>query len=106
MGWGRGCGEVAGALSWIYTVYPTYYPSGPGDLIKRLTKHGNSLALILDRPVLDLLEIDAETPLSITTDGTALVVTPVRDPERRQAFLDAMRATNRRYSDAFRRLAE
>ena len=75
-------------------------------MIKRLTKHGNSLALILDRGVLDLLEIDAETPLSISTDGTALVVTPVRDPERRQAFLDAMRETNRRYRGAFRRLAE
>jgi len=75
-------------------------------VIKRLTKHGNSLALILDRPVLDLLEIDAETPLAITTDGTALVVTPVRDPERRQAFLDALRDTNRRYGKALRRLAE
>ncbi len=75
-------------------------------MIKRLTKHGNSLALILDRGVLDLLEIDADTPLSITTDGKALVVTPVRDPARRQAFLDAMRETTRRYRGAFRRLAE
>ena len=31
-------------------------------MVKRLTKHGNSLALVIDRGVLDLLEIDAETP--------------------------------------------
>ena len=31
-------------------------------MIKKRTKHGNSLALVLDRGVLDLLEIDADTP--------------------------------------------
>jgi hypothetical protein len=38
-------------------------------MVKKLTKHGNSLALVLDRGVLDLLEIDADTPLNIKTDG-------------------------------------
>ena len=32
-------------------------------MIKKLTKHGNSLALVVDRAVLDLLKIDADTPL-------------------------------------------
>lgn len=45
-------------------------------MVKHLTKHGNSLALVLDRRVLDLLEIDTETPLSITTDGKSLIVSP------------------------------
>ena len=27
-------------------------------MVKRLTKHGNSLALVIDRPILDLLKID------------------------------------------------
>jgi hypothetical protein len=28
-------------------------------MVKKLTKHGNSLALVIDRPILDLLKIDA-----------------------------------------------
>ncbi len=38
-------------------------------MIKKLSKHGNSLALVIDRGMLDLLDIDAETLLSIKTDG-------------------------------------
>jgi len=38
-------------------------------MVKMLSRHGNSLALVLNRGVLDLLKIDARTPLEITTDG-------------------------------------
>jgi len=75
-------------------------------MLKRLTKHGNSLALVIDRGVLDLLEIDAETPLSITTDGQCLIIAPVRDEERRKRFQEAVREGNRRYGRALRRLAD
>ena len=37
-------------------------------MIKKLTKHGNSLALVIDKGILELLEIDADTPISVTTD--------------------------------------
>ncbi|HUT11805.1 MAG TPA: hypothetical protein VMY42_14995 [Thermoguttaceae bacterium] len=75
-------------------------------MIKRLTKHGNSLALVVDRAVLDLLKIDAETPLEISTDGQVLIVSPVRDPKRRKQFEKALETTNRKYGRALRRLAE
>ncbi len=75
-------------------------------MIKRLTKHGNSLALVIDRAVLDLLEIDADTPLSISTDGTCLVVAPIRDEERRKRFEEAVSEGNRRYGRTLRRLAD
>ncbi len=75
-------------------------------MIKRLTKHGNSLALVIDRGVLELLEIDAETPLSLTTDGRCLVVAPVRSAKRRQAFRAALAKVNKRYGRALKKLAE
>lgn len=75
-------------------------------MVKRLAKHGNSLALVIDRPVLELLNIDAETPLEITTDGRALIVAPVDDPERAARFRKALDETNRRYGEALKRLAE
>lgn len=75
-------------------------------MMKRLTKHGNSLALVIDRGVLDLLEIDAETPLSVTTDGQSLIISPVRDAARQKRFRAALEEGNRRYGKTLKRLAD
>jgi antitoxin component of MazEF toxin-antitoxin module len=75
-------------------------------MLKKLTKHGNSLALVIDRPILDLLNIDTETALDISTDGRRLIVAPAEESERRQKFEAAQRAAHKRYGKAFKRLAE
>jgi antitoxin component of MazEF toxin-antitoxin module len=75
-------------------------------MVKKLSKHGNSLALVIDRPILDLLGIDEETQLEISTDGESLVVAPIRDKKRRKKFEDALASTNERYGKALKRLAE
>ena len=79
---------------------------GGARMIKKLTKHGNSLALVLDRGVLDLLEIDADTPLNIKTDGKCLIVTPAQDPARQRKFRAALAKVNRQYGPALKQLAE
>lgn len=43
-------------------------------MIKTLTRIGNSLGLVIDKPILELLGIDADTPLTLRTDGRALIV--------------------------------
>ena len=75
-------------------------------MIKTLSKHGNSLALVIDRAVLDLLKIDSATPLDISTDGEVLVVTPMREKKQRKGFEAALGIVNRRYGRALKRLAE
>lgn len=45
---------------------------------KTLTNIGNSLGLIIERPVLELLNIDKDTQLDVSTDGDALIIRPVR----------------------------
>lgn len=75
-------------------------------MIKSLTKHGNSWALVIDRPILELLNIDVETPLDISTDGQALIISPVRDEEHRKKFQDALSSVNRKYRHALKRLAK
>ncbi len=75
-------------------------------MIKKLTKHGNSYALVIDKPVLELLNIDPASPLEITTDGQTLVVSPVRDPKRKARFEATLAETNQRYKRALKRLAE
>jgi antitoxin component of MazEF toxin-antitoxin module len=74
-------------------------------MLKKLTRHGNSLALVLDKGVIDLLNIDAETLLEISTDGSLLLITPVRDEKRRRQFNDALEKTNARYARTLKRLA-
>ena len=76
------------------------------DMVKKLTKHGNSLALIIDRAVLDLLKIDSDTPLDLSTDGQVLVIAPVRDEAHQERFRNALEKANRKYGRALQRLAE
>lgn len=74
-------------------------------MLKKLTRHGNSLALVIDKGVLELLNIDDQTPLEISTDGTILLISPVRDEKRRHQFQEAVRKANARYGRALKRLA-
>jgi antitoxin component of MazEF toxin-antitoxin module len=75
-------------------------------MLKKLTKHGNSLALVIDRPILDLLKIDPDTPLDVSTDGTRLIIAPVEQTSRRKKFDAAQEWAHKRYGAAFRKLAE
>ncbi len=75
-------------------------------MIKKLTRHGNSLALVIDRPILDLLRIDAETPLEVSTDGKQLIVSPAKPSARAKKFDAAQEWAHRRYGKAFQKLAE
>ena len=75
-------------------------------MIKKLSKHGNSLALVIDKPILELLGIDEDTELEIRTNGRAIMFEPVDTAERSVIFEQAMRDTNDRYGEVLRRLAE
>lgn len=75
-------------------------------MVKRLVRSGNSLALIIDRPLLEAMSIDAETDLEISTDGDVLVVTPVRDRKRSKRVAELVAEAHEQYGGVFRRLAE
>ena len=78
-------------------------------MIKTLVKHGNSWALIIDKPVLELLNITPDTPLEISTkDGKSLQIeaAPALSAEERSQLLSASLADiNKRYDAALKRLA-
>jgi antitoxin component of MazEF toxin-antitoxin module len=75
-------------------------------MTKHLTQHGNSAALIIDKPILELLNIDMTTPLEITTDGRSLVISPVEDGARRRKFEASMKKVNSRHGRTLKKLAE
>jgi antitoxin component of MazEF toxin-antitoxin module len=75
-------------------------------MLKKLTRHGNSLALVIDKGVLELLNIDDKTPLEISTDGTLLLISPVRDEKRKLQFQEALDKVNTKYGRTLKRLAD
>jgi antitoxin MazE len=75
-------------------------------MTKTLIRHGNSLALVIDKPILEMLQISADTPLTLTTDGDSLLVSPVRDKTRQKKLRASLDKINRKFGDDLKRLAE
>lgn len=74
-------------------------------MLKRLTPHGNSAALVIDKPIRELLNIDMKTPLEVTTDGKSLIISPVVNAARRKKFELAMASVVARHGRTFAKLA-
>ena len=75
-------------------------------MIKNLVKHGNSWALVIDRPILDLLKISPESPLEISTDGHSMTICPAADTGKKSRVRAARKKVNAKHSKAFKKLAE
>ena len=75
-------------------------------MVKTLTKHGNSYALVIDKPILEMLQITPETPLELITNGDTLVIRPVRDKKRQRRLEKTLEELNRKYGRALKKLAE
>jgi antitoxin MazE len=75
-------------------------------MTKTLTRHGNSYALVIDKPILELLHATPETPFEIMTDGQCLVLTPVRKAGDEKKFQAALDMVHKRFGRAMKRLAE
>lgn len=75
-------------------------------MIKTLTSHGNSAALIIDKPLLELLNISLNTPLKLSTDGKSLIITPINSVEREEKFQKALTDINLHHQTTLKKLAE
>ncbi len=74
-------------------------------MIKKLVSHGNSAALIIDKPILDILNVDMTTPLEITTDGKSLIISPVESEMRGKKFRSALEKVNKTHRKTLNKLA-
>lgn len=75
-------------------------------MIKTLTPHGNSAALIIDKALLEILRIDMNTPLEIVTDGRNLIISPVREGAGEDHVAEALSKVNARHKATLKKLAE
>jgi antitoxin MazE len=72
---------------------------------KRLSAIGNSLGLVIEKPILELLHIDRDTELDMSTDGQRLIITPVQQ-QRRAKVLAAAKRVMDAHDKTFRKLAK
>ena len=76
-------------------------------MVKRLQAVGNSSGIIIDKPVLELLRINADTELDVSTDGERLIITPIRpDGARTRKLARAQARTLASHERTFRKLAK
>lgn len=73
---------------------------------KKLTRIENSVALVLDKPLLDQLGLDETSEVEISTNGDVLVVTPLGDAAREEKFRRSLEKITQKYDGVFRRLSE
>lgn len=74
-------------------------------MLKKLTNIGNSLGLVIDRPILDLLGITKETPLEMSTDGESLIIRPQRK-SRSSRLKEAGKRMMDAHDETMRKLAK
>lgn len=74
-------------------------------MIKKLSAVGNSLGLIIERPILELLNITKDTALEVKTDGEALIIRPVK-LTKRERVRESTRRMMAVHDETLRKLAK
>jgi antitoxin component of MazEF toxin-antitoxin module len=74
------------------------------SMVKTLKQIGNSYGVIIDKPILELLQITPDTPLEITTDGRGLHIHPIRD-RKRPSIKDSLDWVNKHHAGTLKKLA-
>lgn len=75
-------------------------------MIKKLTKTGNSQAMVFDRALIELMGIDEHTSLKIEMNGTQMTITPIKDADVQDQVTKLLERTNKRYGSALKKMAE
>lgn len=83
----------------------TLYIRRGEDMIKKLVSHGNSYAVIIDKPVLKLLNIKSSDSFEVVTDGKNLIFSPVGDKKRQKRFQKVLEWSHEEFGETFKRLA-
>ena len=75
---------------------------------KKLTRHGDSYALIIDKPLLQVLNISEHTVLNISVQDGALIIRPaqISTNKKNQSIKKIAQDIMEEYSDVFEKLAK
>ncbi|HPI90990.1 MAG TPA: AbrB/MazE/SpoVT family DNA-binding domain-containing protein [Spirochaetota bacterium] len=75
-------------------------------MIKKLIQHGNSSAIIIDKPIMELLNIDNGTLLELATDGKNIIISPVKAKNKLNKLNKSLDAINKKHKSTLTKLAK
>ncbi|GHV84910.1 AbrB family transcriptional regulator [Spirochaetia bacterium] len=73
-------------------------------MVKKLIQHGNSVAFVIDKPILEMLNITNETPFELSTDGKNIILSPQMEYTQEENILISLEKINKKYSNVLRKL--
>jgi len=77
-------------------------------MIRNLRRIGNSCGIIIDRPVLELLNLEVGSPvkIEIAPGGGGLLLTPATETDHEARVREASKNVMARHGSAFEKLAK
>ena len=77
---------------------------------KKLARHGNSMALVIDKPLMKLLNLTEKSEVKITIENGKLIIEPVQKLKVGRKSPEEMKKITRKiiaeYADAFKKLSK
>ena len=75
-------------------------------IAKKLTKVGNTQAVVLDKTLLSLVDADSESTFKVSIEGKKIVLEPMSKKEVDRLALEASDKIRRKQKNVFKKLAE
>ena len=75
-------------------------------IFKKLTRQGNSTALIIDRQLMELMGIERDSVVKVSVQGRKLLIEPISEKERAAKVKEIQQKTLKKNAELFRRLAK
>ena len=75
-------------------------------MVKRLIQHGNSTALVIDKPIMEILNITNETTFELSTDGKNLILSPQVEHNQEKDIIRSLEKINKKYWAVLKQLGE
>ena len=75
-------------------------------MIKKLIRHGNSAALVIDKPIMEMLNITSETTFELSTDGRNIILSPQAERAQERDVMQSLERINAKYGAVLKKLGE
>ena len=75
-------------------------------MVKKLIQHGNSVAIVIDKPIMEMLNISIDTTFNLSTDGKNIILSPQIEYEQGKNIIDSLEKVNKKYGSVLKKLGE
>jgi len=75
-------------------------------VVKKLIQHGNSAALVIDKPIMEMLNITSETTFELSTDGRNIILSPQAERAQERDVMQSLERINAKYGAVLKKLGE